>query len=500
MMRDSERETPVLGGQVLRKLTMVALLLGLFGAAGLASAFEAATAPPELRVIGRNFVDAQDRVVILRGLNVAGNAKVPPFIPFRNLAMLDPLPGFGANVIRLLFNWEAYEPEPGQYDEDYLAWVSSAAAAAWARGLYVIIDLHQDGYSRFLAQGCGEGFPRWAIPWYIPLSLPDNGLACGSWGLRMSLDPLQHATWNGFYQDAFGVRSRFLALWQRLVRRFSQIRGVIGYDLLNEPWGWETSEIGPLYDDLARVIRREDPEAILFIEPHIAVGIGVAQTALPRPDFGNVAYAPHLYDPMVIALGRWDGKSTQVLDLALARAAAKSAEWNVPLIFGELGVSGTLSNGRAFMDAQYDRLNARFASAVQWAYTPGWNPETLDGWNFEDFSIVDNAQRLRRNFRIRPYAQKIFGEPLRMDEERAADGSTLAFTVSWRQPLGGAATEIFCPATTVFGAQRVGIHATGDGLACDYDPRVGAESDRVICRATGQGVMTVTLSAGDGSS
>jgi hypothetical protein len=194
--------------------------------------------------------------------------------------------------------------------------------------------------------------------------------------------------------------------------------------------------------------------------------------------------------------GREAAVATGLLDLGLTRAAAKSVEWGVPLIFGELGVSGAMSNGRAFMDEQYDRLNTLFASAVQWVYTPGWSPVTLDGWNHEDFSIVDDAKQLRRNFRIRPYAQRIFGEPLTMLEEREADGSTKAFTLSWRQPLGNAATEIFCPAEAVFRGRDVHIRTTGDGLACGYESGPGIGSERVSCRATGQGVMTVRLSAG----
>ena len=44
---------------------------------------------------------------------------------------------------------------------------------------------------------------------------------------------------------------------------------MIGYDLLNEPFGDEVTEIGPLYQDVAQRIRKHDPDGILFIEPQV---------------------------------------------------------------------------------------------------------------------------------------------------------------------------------------------------------------------------------------
>src|SRR4051795_5400850 len=97
-----------------------------------------------LHADGGFFRDATGGAVILRGVNVAGNAKVPPFRGITDEAQLDPLPGWGVNVLRLLFIWEAYEPSSGTYDEAYLADYLRVVRAAGARGLYVIVDFHQD--------------------------------------------------------------------------------------------------------------------------------------------------------------------------------------------------------------------------------------------------------------------------------------------------------------------------------------------------------------------
>ncbi len=63
------------------------------------------------------------QVVVLRGLNLPINAKVPDFEPLKDpthLSRLQTLPLYGTSIARVLFTWEAFEPERGVYNLDYL--------------------------------------------------------------------------------------------------------------------------------------------------------------------------------------------------------------------------------------------------------------------------------------------------------------------------------------------------------------------------------------------
>jgi endoglycosylceramidase len=439
-----------------------------------------------LGVRGGHFVDERGRVVILRGVNLAGDSKVPPFSPCRDHSDLDRLRELGFNVIRLLFVWEAYEPSPGDYDEDYLRGLRSTIAAARERGLFTIVDIHQDGFSRFASRGAGSGFPRWALSSRCCPYPPDNGPACRNWLFRMMSDPVMHRSFADFYADRDGIRSRFLAMVGRVAAAFATAPGVIGYDLLNEPWGDELSQIAPLYRDEALVIRASHPAAILFVQGHIRTNCGFG-TRLLRPDFDRVAYAPHYYCPISYAIGRWHGTCFG-LGRAFGTMAETARQWDAPLFLGEFGMSAEVPRAGDYVRTFYDRLDAGLASGAQWNYTPRWNAETRDGWNAEDFSIVGASGSPRANFRPRPYPRATAGTPLRFRyDDREPDGLPRSLEFEWDHDPGCGETEVFVPASLFPPGSE--IEVDGEGATWHHDRR----RQSILCRSAIPGTVRLQV-------
>lgn len=391
------------------------------------------TAP--LVAAGQHFRDQAGRAVLLRGVNATGDAKVPPFTALTSASMLDPLPDWGFNALRLLFTWEAFEPAPCQYNWDYLDYYEEVLDWAHARHLYVVVDFHQDAYSRFSIGGCGEGFPAWAVPSSVELAEPKNDESCASWGTTMIVDLPHHNSWSAFHSDEEGARSRYLDMVEVVASRVAHHPNVVGYEVLNEPWGNDT-ELAAFYQDVGDRIRTRHPSAIVFVPPHALVSSGLAGNNIAPPTYGNFVYSPHYYDGGIITFNSWSGWPVW---MSLGGMYNKANSWGVPMVLGEFGAPPDAGNGPAYIATLYNWLDEHFVSSFQWSFTPNWTPETFDGWNSEDFSIIDDSGLLRANYAPRPYPQKVAGTPIAF----SLDATGLEF--SWQNTPGAGATELYLP-------------------------------------------------------
>ncbi|KAG5372053.1 putative glycosyl hydrolase [Yarrowia sp. C11] len=133
-----------------------------------------------------NFTDASGKAIILRGINVAADAKLParPFTPSQQKAGDDfydtkvsfvgsPFPleeadehfarikAWGFNTIRYIYTWEALEHEgPGNYDEEFIEYTIAVLRKIGEHGMFAFMDPHQDVWSRFTG---GSGAPLWTL-------------------------------------------------------------------------------------------------------------------------------------------------------------------------------------------------------------------------------------------------------------------------------------------------------------------------------------------------
>lgn len=260
-----------------------------------------------LTMRGSRFVDSDGRHVLLRGVNLGGDCKVPvspdghtwrptefsdhrtvsfvgrPFPLEEADAHLARIAGWGFNCLRLLTTWEAIEHAgPGDYDDAYLDYFAAVCARAGAHGLYVFIDFHQDVWSRMSG---GDGAPGWTFE-AVGLDFTKFHAADAAHVMQYRYDPavggLQEAypqmSWasnyrmpaNGFMWTLFfggeafapdfridGVnagrwlRDRYLGSMRAVAERVADLDHVIGFDTLNEPGsGW----IGRTLDDPGRTL------------------------------------------------------------------------------------------------------------------------------------------------------------------------------------------------------------------------------------------------------
>ncbi|EEQ97574.1 hypothetical protein Pmar_PMAR003200, partial [Perkinsus marinus ATCC 50983] len=79
--------------------------------------------------------------------------------------------------LRFIVTWEALEPRrPGEYDYEYIQYVVDIIRKCDEYGISVLIDPHQDAWSRWTG---GDGAPRWTLEkiGFDPEKLSESG-AC----------------------------------------------------------------------------------------------------------------------------------------------------------------------------------------------------------------------------------------------------------------------------------------------------------------------------------
>ncbi|MFL5846030.1 MAG: glycoside hydrolase family 5 protein [Solirubrobacteraceae bacterium] len=294
---------------------------------------------------------AGDRTVLLRGVNVnqlgdyyRQSPALDPVVPLRR-ADFAGIASLGMNVVRLLVHWSALEPRPGVFDEAYLARIRQAVGWARERRIYVVLDMHQDAWGKFIATPDGEtcapgsapqqgwdGAPQWA-------TLTAGAPTCRI-GLR-ELSPAVGLAFQAFWNDQDGIQTALVKTWAKLAGAFAGDPAVAGYDLLNEPnpgLALGITDVGPLAQFYARAIpairaaERAAPGGfshIAFFEPSViwsAAGTDAPPTPalLTDPD---LVFAPHLYGGSIAAASVADGYRYAEQAAAQYGATVWSGEW-----------------------------------------------------------------------------------------------------------------------------------------------------------------------------
>jgi endoglycosylceramidase len=268
------RSLPIALATVALALLAVPALAPPAGADGLASS--------ALRQAGRWLTDATGRVVILHGLNQV--YKVAPYEPSADGFGDDDAAFLAANgfdAVRVGVIWAAVEPQPGGYDDAYLASIADTVNTLAAHGIVSLLDAHQDMYNEKFQ---GEGAPAWAVE--------DGGLPNPSLGFpgNYLANPAEWHTWQQFWKnapaaDGVGLQDHYAHMWAHVAAYFSANPAVAGYEIMNEPWpgtlgercavpfvGCASFDAGPLtafYRRVDAAIRTVDTTHTVYFEPNV---------------------------------------------------------------------------------------------------------------------------------------------------------------------------------------------------------------------------------------
>lgn len=257
--------------------------------------------------ITRQFVDEYGRVRIFHGVNAV--YKIDPWIPEatgfdsnNTLSDIDAgiLNSDGFNIVRLGVMWPGLEPgKPGVYSKTYLDRVAVIVELLAERGIYVILDMHQDLWHR---KYCGEGVPDWVQaecakyepagtkPFPQPVvdatyPVDSNGNpdldSCLSTGFASYyLTNEVSAAFQCLYDNHANLWDALGNFWLQVATKFKSYKSVIGYEILNEPWigniyehpgdaipgRTEKNFLQPMYQHVHSYIRQVDTEKVIFFE------------------------------------------------------------------------------------------------------------------------------------------------------------------------------------------------------------------------------------------
>ncbi|WP_329522311.1 cellulase family glycosylhydrolase [Spirillospora sp. NBC_01491] len=440
----------------LGRITTAAVLAGAGTAAGTAAPALAEPAPaPRAAATAPTITDDRGRTVILHGLNTASSAKGPSGLPWiKREDVVREARDLGSNSVRYLIQWKNVEPRPGEYDEGYLDAV--AARLAWYReqGMQVVLDMHQDVYGPAACKDSGNGAPAWATftdgqpcepqdPWILTYVQP---------AILRAYDNF----WNHTGKHPELMR-HYTAMWKHVAQRFAKDPAVLGYDLMNEPFGgtrqfgfFEGPTLTPFYQRTLNAIREVDRDNWVLVEPQALGPNDGTETSLgaltdPRTGASRVAFAPHFYPAGVDIGGSYTGAGKLLAQAQFAlwkrNMPAAARRLGMPMWVGEVG--GMTVQAPGVDEFTGDWLSMADGLTTGWAY---WSSDPGSAGPTDEKGELTSIGRLL----ARPYPRAVAGTPTKISY------ASKTLTVGWRDRAGASGpTEIWLPAADFPGAPKV---------------------------------------------
>lgn len=415
----------------------------------------------------RVFRDGANREVIFHGWNISGTSKLleSKLLPFKSdkdaEASISSMANMTApNVIRFLISWEAINPSQNTIDHTYLDSAISQMKIAISHHIYVLLDYHQDVFSRYLFQKgswfTGNGAPAWVVPNY-----PNEycGITCTSWAQMNLTDGAIRQAAKNFWDDAkFEVNHRtaglqYIFLWQ-LKESLTYIKSklskaefayILGVDPWNEPIDggmgdltpkqWDNTKLWPFYEKSRSMLDEAGwKKKLVFAEPLVfwnsTAGVLAPATGgqlLDKKPGARFVFNAHFYDSGRQALdfrsvdnasylfhfdqirteGRFRHNAAFVSEFgaALNGTGRTDTVRTIHAMYQGMEASNAINGRTRYLDFYSLPLSG---TEWQWdhyydkhAEYQNQNPDKLitkgDGWNGENFSV---AQSLSNDYNV----------------------------------------------------------------------------------------------------
>jgi len=408
------------------RMTATALAIGLAAAAGAATGtggavaiaattgnqwFDNATSAT-LTVTPNGFVDGYGREVVLRGFNVSGEAKLAENngLPFASVADARTSAAAmrqltGANSIRFLLTWAYIEPQPNQIDYTYLANVTAQMQPFLDDGIDVLVDFHEDLFSRYLFNSgswyTGDGAPQWVIN---AGSYPqENCGICFNWGQNITQNAaVQDATYDFWHnrvlttsagqiaeQDAYLGQAQAALTYLRAHLSTDEFTRVLGVDPYNEPYAgkydsgqtsqtWERDVLWPFFQKFRTAMDGAGWSAKpAFVEPNLFwnANLSFEQQAGGLANVGEIGtryvFNTHFYDEAALSgifmIGKAaDGQYTSNFDTIRQRGSSLGTSALVSE-YGSPESGYTSDKTPTVLKAMYQALDSGVAGANWWS-------------------------------------------------------------------------------------------------------------------------------------
>ena len=328
------------------------------------------------------FQDQYGRTLIFHGASLYTNDDPEGYQRYNSNSAKRLINDWGLNSVRLFWSWNAIEPDSAVFAPNKLDSIVKVIETFTNEEIYVVVAVNGTATS---------SQDKLADTWQVPYGnvqnipwLPANANPANQEATRRFWDYKNYP----YLQDEFIKASKYLA------ERLKNNPYVLGYDILNEPWGdgifstilntnLETQLLPTFYSKYITAMRQTDQEKYIFFEPTVLFNskeLVDFQTKLPviddaRSGTKRLSFAPHCYLISTTENTIRNNYTAYFNDLRNKYSAIQKKQ-QVPIYIGEW----SYIDYNVFQDAE-NFLNKNMAAfdeiQASWSYF-GYFPSTPD--------------------------------------------------------------------------------------------------------------------------